>query len=255
MLENGKDVTSLYTITNANGKVTATRKDPAATPGGKVVLITNLQVHSDVKSGTELVNKGYGTLNTETIETNTPKIVTFRQDTDKHWVEGSQVVDGKTYIDGDNVSAQISMTLPDPNKLAEKLKNVVVVDDYSKFADKVDYKSAKVLENGKDVTSQYDIKVAKQGFVIASRKDPSITPGGKVVLQVFWKVYNDIESGTQLVNSGNGTINDETVPTPDRTIVTYKQDTEKHWRDDGGQIVDGKIAINDDVVTARVDMT
>ncbi|PLA93456.1 hypothetical protein CYR84_05965 [Ligilactobacillus salivarius] len=255
VLENGKDVTSLYTITNANDKVTATRKDPAATPGGKVVLITNLQVHSDVKSGTELVNKGYGTLNTETIETNTPKIVTFRQDTDKHWVEGSQVVDGKTYIDGDNVSAQISMTLPDPNKLAEKLKNVVVVDDYSKFADKVDYKSAKVLENGKDVTSQYDIKVAKQGFVIASRKDPSIIPGGKVVLQVFWKVYNDIESGTQLVNSGNGTINDETVPTPDRTIVTYKQDTEKHWRDDGGQIVDGKIAINDDVVTARVDMT
>ncbi|MCR4913482.1 MAG: LPXTG cell wall anchor domain-containing protein [Lactobacillus sp.] len=255
VLENGKDVTSLYTITNANGKVTATRKDPAATPGGKVVLIANLQVHSDVKSGTELVNKGYGTLNTETIETNTPKIVTFRQDTDKHWVEGSQVVDGKTYIDGDNVSAQISMTLPDPNKLAEKLKNVVVVDDYSKFADKVDYKSAKVLENGKDVTSQYDIKVAKQGFVIASRKDPSTTPGGKVVLQVFWKVHNDIESNTQLVNSGLGQINDETVPTPDRTIVTYKQDTEKHWRDDGGQIVDGKIVIDDDVVTARVDMT
>ena len=255
VLENGTDVTSEYNIVNANGKVTATRKNAATTPGGKVVLIANLQVHSDVKSGTELVNKGYGTLNTETIETNTPKIVTFRQDTDKHWVEGSQVVDGKTYIDGDNVSAQISMTLPDPTKLAEKLHAVGIVDDYSKFADKVDYKSARVLENGKDVTSEYNIKVAKQGFVIASRKDPSTTPGGKAVLQVFWKVHNDIESGTQLVNSGNGTINDETVPTPDRTIVTYKQDTEKHWRDDGGQIVDGKIAINDDVVTARVDMT
>ena len=254
VLENGKDVTSLYTITNANGRVTATRKDPSATPGGKVVLIANLQVHSDVKSGTELVNKGYGTLNTETIETNTPKIVTFRQDTDKHWVEGSQVVDGKTYIDGDNVSAQISMTLPDPKQLAEKLKNVVIVDDYSKFADKVDYKSAKVLENGKDVTAQYDIKVAN-GKVIATRKDASTTPAGKVILQAFWKVHNDIESNTQLVNSGLGQINDETVPTPDRTIVTYKQDTEKHWRDDGGQIVDGKIAINDDVVTARVDMT
>ena len=254
VLENGKDVTSLYTITNANDKVTATRKDPAATPGGKVVLITNLQVHSDVKSGTELVNKGYGTLNTETIETNTPKIVTFRQDTDKHWVEGSQVVDGKTYIDGDNVSAQVSMTLPEPSKLAEKLKRVVVTDDFSKFADKVDYKSAKVLENGKDVTAQYDIKVAN-GKVIATRKDASTTPAGKVVLQAFWKVHNDIESNTQLVNSGSGQINDEVVPTPDRTIVTYKQDTEKHWRDDGGQIVDGKIAINDDIVTARVDMT
>ena len=255
VLENGTDVTSEYNIVNANGKVTATRKNPATTPGGKVVLIANLQVHSDVKSGTELVNKGYGTLNTETIETNTPKIVTFRQDTDKHWTEGEQIVDGKTYIDGDNVSAQISMTLPDPKQLAEKLKNVVIVDDYSKFADKVDYKSARVLENGKDVTSDYNIKVAKQGFVIASRKDPSTTPGGKAVLQVFWKVHNDIESGTRLVNSGNGTINDETVQTPDRTIVTYKQDTEKHWRDDGGQIVDGKIAIDDDVVTARVDMT
>ena len=255
VLENGTDVTSEYNIVNANGKVTATRKNPATTPGGKVVLIANLQVHTDVKSGTELVNKGYGTLNTETIETNTPKIVTYKQDTDKHWTEGEQIVDGKTYIDGDNVSAQISMTLPDPTKLAEKLKNVVIVDDYSKFADKVDYKSAKVLENGKDVTSDYNIKVAKQGFVIASRKDPSTTPGGKVVLQVFWKVHNDIESNTQLVNSGLGQINDEPVPTPDRTIVTYKQDTEKHWRDDGGQIVDGKIAINDDVVTARVDMT
>ena len=254
VLENGTDVTSQYTITNANGHVTATRKDPSKAPNGNAELRVDFRIHTDVPSGTKLFNSGSVTLNTETIPTPTPSVETYRQDTDKHWVEGSQVVDGKTYIDGDNVSAQVSMTLPEPSKLAEKLKRVVVTDDFSKFADKVDYKSAKVLENGKDVTAQYDIRVAN-GHVIATRKDASTTPAGKVVLQAFWKVHNDIESNTQLVNSGSGQINDEVVPTPDRTIVTYKQDTEKHWRDDGGQIVDGKIAINDDVVTARVDMT
>ncbi|MGK4165912.1 SspB-related isopeptide-forming adhesin [Ligilactobacillus salivarius] len=254
VLENSTDVTSQYTITNANGHVIATRKDASKTPGGKVEFKVNFKIHTDVPSNTTLMNSGEVTLNTETVPTPTPDIVTYKPDTDKHWVEGSQVVDGKTYIDGDNVSAQVSMTLPEPSKLAEKLKRVVVTDDFSKFADKVDYKSAKVLENGKDVTAQYDIRVAN-GHVIATRKDASTTPAGKVVLQAFWKVHNDIESNTQLVNSGSGQINDEVVPTPDRTIVTYKQDTEKHWRDDGGQIVDGKIAINDDVVTARVDMT
>ena len=254
VLENGTDVTNQYNIVNANGHVTATRKDPSKAPNGNAELRVDFRIHTDVPSGTKLFNSGSVTLNTETIPTPTPSVETYRQDTDKHWVEGSQVVDGKTYIDGDNVSAQVSMTLPEPSKLAEKLKRVVVTDDFSKFADKVDYKSAKVLENGKDVTAQYDIKVAN-GKVIATRKDASTTPAGKVVLQAFWRVHNDIESNTQLVNSGSGQINDEVVPTPDRTIVTYKQDTEKHWRDDGGQIVDGKIAINDDIVTARVDMT
>ena len=256
VLENGKDVTSQYNISNAYGQVVATRKDAAATPSGNVTLNVTWTIHKDVPSGTQLVNSGSGRINSHTVPTPDRNIVTYKQDGLKDWINAQgQIVNGKTYIDNDVVHAKLVMTLPDPTKLAEKLKNVVIVDDYSKFADKVDYKSAKVLENGKDVTSDYDIKVSKQGFVIASRKDPSTTPGGKVVLQAFWKVHNDIESNTQLVNSGLGQINDETVPTPDRTIVTYKQDTEKHWRDDGGQIVDGKIAINDDVVTARVDMT
>src|SRR5699024_12718670 len=143
-------------------------------------------------------------------------------------------------------------TLHEPSKYTERRKVVVVTDYFTKIDDKVDYKSDKVLENGKHITAQDEIKVAN-GKVIATRKKASTTPAGKVILQAFWKVHNDIESNTQLVNSGSGQINDEVVPTPDRTIVTYKQDTEKHWRDDGGQIVDGKIAINDDIVTARVD--
>ena len=178
----------------------------------------------------------------------------FNPTTDKHWVEGSQKVDGKTYIDGDTIHGQVTMTLPDKNSLAKALSTVQIIDDYSKFADKVDYKSAQVLENGKDVTSEYNISNA-YGQVVATRKNAGATPSGNVVLNVTWTIHKDVKSGTQLVNSGSGRINSHTVPTPDRNIVTYKQDTEKHWRDDGGQIVDGKIAINDDVVTARVDMT
>ncbi|WP_347127007.1 SspB-related isopeptide-forming adhesin [Ligilactobacillus salivarius] len=178
----------------------------------------------------------------------------FNPTTDKHWVEGSQKVDGKTYIDGDTIHGQVTMTLPDKNSLAKVLSTVQIIDDYSKFADKVDYKSAQVLENGKDVTSEYNISNA-YGQVVATRKNAGATPSGNVVLNVTWTIHKDVKSGTQLVNSGSGRINSHTVPTPDRNIVTYKQDTEKHWRDDGGQIVDGKIAINDDVVTARVDMT
>ena len=178
----------------------------------------------------------------------------FNPTTDKHWVEGSQKVDGKTYIDGDTIHGQVTMTLPDKNSLAKALSTVQIIDDYSKFADKVDYKSVQVLENGKDVTSEYNISNA-YGQVVATRKNAGATPSGNVVLNVTWTIHKDVKSGTQLVNSGSGRINSHTVPTPDRNIVTYKQDTEKHWRDDGGQIVDGKIAINDDVVTARVDMT
>lgn len=254
VLENGTDVTSQYNITNANDHVIATRKDASKTPGGKVEFRVNFKIHTDVPSGTTLMNSGEVTLNSETVPTPTPNIVTYKPDTDKHWVEGSQVVDGKTYIANDVVNGQVTMTLPEPSKLAEKLKHVSVTDDYSKFASLVDYQSAQVLENGKDVTSLYTI-TNSNGHITATRKDASTTPAGKVTLNVHWRIHKDVKSGTQLANSGNGRINDETVPTPNRNIVTFKQDTEKHWRDDGGQIVDGKIAINDDVVTARVDMT
>ncbi len=38
-------------------------------------------------------------------------------------------------------------------------------------------------------------------------------------------------------------------------LKTYTQDTDKHWVNNGGQVVDNKLAINDGIVTARVDMT
>lgn len=254
VVENGKDVTNLYNITNSNGHVTATRKDASTAPGGNVELNVTWKIHSDVASGTQFVNSGSGTLDKETVPTPDRTIVTYKQNTDKHWVEGSQTVDGKTFIDGDDVTGQVTMSLPEPSTLAKKLSNVTITDDYSQFANDVDYKSAKVFENGTDVTSQYTIS-NENGKVVATRNDPTTAPNGQVMLQVTWNVHTDVPSNTQLVNGGSGTINSETVPTPNRTIVTYKQDTDKHWLNNEGQIVDGKVTINGDTVTARVNMT
>lgn len=256
ILENNIDATSEYNIvTNAsNGTIVATRKDPSTTPGGTATMQVAFKLHNDIPSGTQLVNKGNVKINSETVPTPTPSVTTYQPTTDKHWVNGTQTVDGKTFIDGDDVTGEVTMSLPEPKQLAKSLSNVSITDDYSRFADKVDYKSAKVFENGKDVTSDYTITNAN-GKVTAVRKDPTSTPAGSVKLQVIWTVHTDVASGTQLVNGGSGTINSDTVPTPNRTIVTYKQNTDKHWINSQGQTVDGKVSIDGDTVTARINMT
>lgn len=251
--ENGADVTSLYTITNQGGKVVAVRKDPSSAPAGNVKLDVKFKVHDDVKSGTIFKNTGDVLINDSDVSTPSPKIVTYKQDTDKHWVEGDQVVDGKTFISGDKVTGEVSMSLPDKDQRAKPLSKVELVDDYTNFKDKADYVSARVYEGNQDVTDQYTITDAN-GKVTAVRKDASKTPSGSAKLVVTWQVHTDVASGTKLINAGSGTINGSTVKTPDRTIVTYKQDTDKHWMNNG-QVVDGKVAINGDTVTAQVDMT
>ena len=251
--ENGKDVTDQYTIATANGHITATRKDPSTTPAGTVALIAHFKVNADTPSGTKLVNAGSGTLNNETVPTNNPTVKTYTQTTDKHWTEGSQVVDGKVYIDSSETHTDVTMSLPDPSTLAKKLTKVAITDDYSKFAQYVDYESAQVLENGKDVTSQYTISAAN-GKVTATRKDAATTPAGTVDLHVNFKLHSDVASGTSLVNSGSGTINDETIATPDRTVKTYKQDTDKTWNV-GDQKVNDKLVINNDQVQSTISMT
>ena len=254
--ENGKNVTNQYSISvnSANGTITATRKDASSQPGGSATMLVEYLIHADTPSGTQLVNKGSVTLNDETVPTPTPSVTTYKPTTDKHWVEGTQNVDGMTYVDGDKVTGRVSMSLPDPSQLAKKLTNVSISDDFTRFKNDVDYVSAKVFENNQDVTEQYTI-TNTNGIVTATRKDPSTTPGGNVILEVVWNTHKDLANNTQLVNSGSGTIDNETVPTPNRTIVTYKQNTDKHWINSKGQVVDGKVTINGDNVTARVDMT
>lgn len=253
VLENGKDVTSQYTITNVGGKITAMRKTPGTAPAGTVQLLVNFKVKTGLASGTKLNNYGSGRINNHTVNTNNAKIVTYQQTTDKHWVDGTQIVDGKTYVDGDTINGQVSMSLPDPSTLAKKLTKVAITDDYSNFKDKVDYQEAHVYENGVDVTSEYNIvNNAGTGTVTATRKDASSAPKGTVVLTATWKVHDDVASGTKLINGGSGTINESTVKTPDRTIDTWKQNKPvKHWVE-GSQEVDGKVALDNDVISAQV---
>ena len=170
-------------------------------------------------------------MSTITITVPTPdrNIVTYKQDTLKNWINSQgQIVNDKTVIDRDIVLGQVEMTLPDPNKLANKLSKVEVVDNYSNFADKVIYIAAQVLENSKDVTAQYNI-VNANGKVTATRKDPTTTPSGKVVLLAKFQVHSDVKSGTELVNKGYGTLNTETIETNTPKIITFRQDTDKHW--------------------------
>ncbi|WP_168353417.1 LPXTG cell wall anchor domain-containing protein [Limosilactobacillus reuteri] len=258
LYENAKDVSEQYNVTlnGDHSKVKAVRKDPSKTPGGTLTMNISWKVNHDTASGTKFTNKGTGTINHNTVKTNQPDIQTYTPETDKHWTNNKdQNVDNKVFIAGDNVSSKVSMTLPEPSQLAEKLKKIQVIDNFQDFADKVDLKNYFITENGKDANDLYNIEVTKDHQLIATRKDASTAPGGIVILRAQWTLHKDVPTGTVLTNKGSGQINDDLVPTPDRQIKTYTQDTAKHWVNNGGQVVDGKLAINDGIVTARVDMT
>lgn len=253
VIENGKDATSQYTITNVGGKITAMRKTPGDAPAGNVQLLVNFKINDGVASGTTFTNRGSGRINNHTVNTNNAKVVTYVQSTDKHWVEGTQTVDGKTYVDGDTVNAEISSNLPDPSTLAKKLTGIKITDDYTNFMSHVEVESVKVKENDKDVSTEYDITI-KDGKIVATRKDASKAPGGTVKLDVTFKVKDDVASGTVFQNSGAVMINDSTVETPKPTVVTYKQTSDKHWTE-GSQDVDGKVYVSGDEAQADVSMS
>ncbi|AMY14872.1 hypothetical protein ADV92_10235 [Limosilactobacillus reuteri] len=256
LYENGQDASTEYNVTLKDGVITAVRKDPSKAPAGTLTMNVTWRVNHDVASGTKFTNKGTGIINRSRVKTNTPDVVTFTPETDKHWTnDNDQSVDNMVFIAGDNVSSKVSMSLPEPQNLSEKLKKVQVIDNFADFADKVDLKGYSITENGKDANDLYNFEVTKDHQIIATRKDPATTPGGIVILRAQWTLHKDVPTGTILTNRGSGQINDDLVPTPDRQIKTYTQDTDKHWVNNGGQVVDGKLAINDGVVTARVDMT
>lgn len=256
LYENGQDASAKYNVTLKDGVITAVRKDPSEAPAGTLTMNVTWKVNHDVASGTKFTNKGTGIINRSRVKTNTPDVVTFTPETDKHWTNNNdQSVDNMVFIAGDNVSSKVSMSLPEPQNLAEKLKKVQVIDNFADFADKVDLKGYSITENGKDANDLYNFEVTKDHQIIATRKDPATTPGGIVILRAQWTLHKDVPTGTVLTNKGSGQINDDLVPTPDRQIKTYTQDTDKHWVNNGGQVVDNKLAINDGIVTARVDMT
>src|SRR5699024_9394480 len=201
--EDGKEATANYTVSDDGaGHVTATRNDTENLNGGQVSMKVDYKIKGDIPNGTVLENHGSGTINDETIPTNTPSITTYTQEAEKHWVEDDQIVDGRVVIDGSVAHAKVTTTLPDPSQLTDPLTNMSIKDDYSKFAKDVDLTDVQVLENGKLATSEYKLEKG-DGFVIATRKDPAKTPGGNAQLLLTFNIHKDVPSGTKLENAGS----------------------------------------------------
>ena len=250
LTENGKDAQDLYTITNENGKVTATRKDASTAPAGVVQMAITWQLHKDVANGTKLQNNSSELLNNNSVDTKTVTVTTYKPDPNKHWQEGSSIVDGKTYTDGDTVHADVFMPLPNPTDLAKPLEKVSLTEDFNKFAQYADYLDSQVFVNGKDVSSDWDIQRVGN-TVVATAKNPGKLPGGVVYLHNNFNIKLSTPSGTTLLNNGSGTINNTTVAVPERPIKVYKTDVTKHWTLDN-TVTDNQIYMSGTQATATM---
>ena len=250
LTENGKDAQDLYTVTNENGKVTATRKDTSTAPAGIVQMAITWKLHKDVANGTKLQNNSSELLNNNSVDTKTVTVTTYKPDPNKHWQEGSLVVDGKTYVDGDTVHADVFMPLPNPTDLAKPLEKVSLTEDFNKFAQYADYLDSQVFVNGKDVSSDWDIQRVGN-TVVATAKNPGKLPGGVVYLHNNFNIKLSTPSGTTLLNNGSGTINNTTVAVPERPIKVYKTDVTKHWTLDN-TVTDNQIYMSGTQATATM---
>ncbi|OCW65947.1 hypothetical protein BBP10_03020 [Limosilactobacillus reuteri] len=251
--ENEELATGNYDITNNGQQVTATRKNPESANGGKVSLVIDFKIKPGVKTGTVFENSGSGTINGKTVPTNDAQIQTYQQETVKHWMDGNKVVDDKTEINGDIVTTQVHMSLPDQSNLIAPLSYISVDDNYTDFANKVQFLGYQVWENGKNVTDQYNDTNANN-HITAVRKNASAAPAGEVILVGTFKINDNVANGTKLVNRGSGRLNNHTVDTNTPSVVTFTQSVDKHWVDNG-RTVDTKTYIADDLATTNITTT
>src|SRR5699024_11733516 len=98
------------------------------------------------------------------------------------------------------------------------LDKIQLVDDFSKFADKVTLQAVHVYENGKDVTDQYDIHV-ENGRVVATRKDASKvydhTGAANATMKATLRA-NKALNVNDLVHTASANVNDSKVSTVNR---------------------------------------
>ncbi|WP_048345042.1 hypothetical protein [Limosilactobacillus mucosae] len=71
---------------------------------------------------------------------------------------------------------------------AKTIAKFMINDDYSEIADKVRVKNVMITENGKVATEKYNIMVADQGFVTASREKPSTLSAGNAIMKITFDV-------------------------------------------------------------------
>ncbi|MEJ1319604.1 hypothetical protein QY890_01230 [Latilactobacillus sakei] len=171
----GKDVSGLFKLTESEGTVTNKKaRLIKATPiDGKKLADDTYTLHAketaigDIAAD-KITDVGISMAG-NTGEHYYPQLDPKAQ---KHWTDGNKTTDGKQYVVGDLAEATVSSDYPDQSKLVNKVTKIGLVDDYSNFAKYVDYKSSKVFEGAKDVTSEYTI-TNKDGKVTALRKEPT----------------------------------------------------------------------------------
>lgn len=137
----------------------------------------------------------------------------------KQWTEDGQNTNNKVYFDGDTAHATVSATLNDINDY-DGIKDVFSIsDDYSQLAKDATVTGATVTENGQDVTDQYNLSV-HNGVVTMTRKNTNNMQDGTYVLNVTFKLNDDVAKGTQLTNQGFLTVGSHQLDVTPVTITT-----------------------------------
>ncbi|MFO1546919.1 LPXTG cell wall anchor domain-containing protein [Lactiplantibacillus plantarum] len=234
-------------------QVSATAKDPSKLGTGVTYTLNMVETSNIDHVADDDSDTGYSIVNGTYTETSEHTYHEWTPTTTKDWVEGNQVVNGKTYVDGDTITGALSMNLPDQSKLTQKLSKVQLIDDLSQYYKLVDLEGYDLFENGTNVDSLYNFTDDGQGHYTLLRKDASKTPAGTLTFIGHWKLHADVPTGTKIINGGSGTIDNDTVPVTPVNVVTYHPEANKHWTSlDGNTITDGKTYVAGDQVAYEV---
>ena len=144
----------------------------------------------------------------------------------KNWTENGQNSNNKVYFDGDTAHATVSATLNSINDYDGIKDGFSISDDYSQLAKDATVTGATVTENGQDVTNQYNLSV-HNGVVTMTRKNTNNMQDGTYVLNVTFKLNDDVAKGTQLTNQGFLTVGSHQLDVTPVTITTTTPDPHK----------------------------
>ena len=144
----------------------------------------------------------------------------------KQWTENGQNSNNKVYFDGDTAHATVSATLNSINDYDGIKDGFSISDDYSQLAKDATVTGATVTENGQDVTDQYNLSV-HNGVVTMTRKNTNNMQDGTYVLNVTFKLNDDVAKGTQLTNQGFLTVGSHQLDVTPVTITTTTPDPHK----------------------------
>ena len=144
----------------------------------------------------------------------------------KNWTEDGQNSNNKVYFDGDTAQSTISATLNSINDYDGIKDGFSISDDYSQLAKDATVTGATVTENGKDVTDQYNLSV-HNGVVTMTRKNTNNMQDGTYVLNVTFKLNDDVAKGTQLINQGFFTVGSHQLDVNPVKITTTTPDPHK----------------------------